>query len=437
MTVAAFAEAHAAFARARETTAPWLAKLRTSGIERFLAHGLPTRQHEEWKYTSLKAVSECRFAVPGLGTAAFPPEADAFLKERVKPLVDAADVTLVFVDGVLSTGLSKLPPLCAGIRVRTLSDAATALGDQMSELLGPEPATWADHPFAALTQAFLDLGTVVEVDKGIVADRTIHIIHVATTQDAALFPRTVVKLAPLAEARVVETFVGAPGTAYLVASRVELALGQGASLVHVKTQIEGDLGLHAGLGYARLARDAKLYTYAHMQGGRLIRNDLAIDLDGAGAEVTLDGLYLTRGKEHVDNHTLVDHKVPGTTSSQTYKGVLCDASRAVFNGRVFVRKDAQQTNAHQLNGNLLLSSDAEVDTKPELQIDANDVKCAHGATVGQLRQGEIFYLQSRGLSRDRAMAMLSAAFADEVVLKLPHEAVVRRLRGLTKEWFAP
>lgn len=438
MIGAALAEVHAAFARNRGQAESWLGSLRNRGLERLQTHGLPNRLHEEWKYTSLRAVAEFQPSklLSEHGTSDASTSTDSALEQIVAPLIHAADITLVLVDGVIATGLSRIPALTAGLRISPLFAAQEQPSATMQTLLTAEPAAWHDHPFAALNQAFLDRGTWIDIAPGLAVESCIHLIHVTRSSGASLCPRTLITLGEQAQAQVIESFVAMPDAAYLIASRVDIALAQGAKLLHIKTQQETAAGIHAGLSYARLSRDANLHAYAHSQGGRLIRNDLAVDLNEPGAEVTIDGLYLADGSEHVDNHTIVDHKVPNTTSSQTYKGVLKGRARAVFNGRVHVRKDAQQTNARQLNRNLLLTDEVEVDTKPELQIDANDVKCSHGATVGQLRSDEVFYLQSRGLTHAEAMAMLSAAFADEVMLKLPHAASRDRLRHLTKDWLS-
>ena len=433
MTHAAFADTHAAFLQTRGGVSPWLAEHRTKGFERFRANGFPTRRHEAWKYTNLKAFAEFRPSVAPVPRRA---EDNAWLKTRVTPHLSSGDITLVFVDGIIDRAFSSSLPSISGVKIRSLADVSAAVDKGLECLVTAEPQAWSDHPFAALSQAFLDLGLVIEIDRDCHVQTTLHIIHVNQIPGAAVFPRTLIQLASGAQATITETFLGAPDTAYCLASRVDINLAPGASLLYTRTQIDGNLGLHAGLGYARLDRDARLYAYSHMQGGRLLRNDFAVDLNGSGADVTLDGLYLARGHEHVDNQTVINHKVAHTQSSQTYKGVLKDSSRAVFNGRVFVQQNAQQTNARQLNRNLLLSNDAEVDTKPELLIDANDVKCSHGATVGQLRRDELFYLQSRGLSYDEAVASLSAAFAEEVALKLPDANVLQRLRAFTKEWLA-
>lgn len=434
----ALAEVHAAFARNSGQANSWLGRLRNHGIQRWQTHGLPSRLHEEWKYTSLRAVAEfepSRNIVEHAATLASP-STDSALEQTVAPLINTSDITLVIVDGVIATGLSRLGSLAAGLKITPLFAPQELPTDTAQTLLTAEPKAWHDHPFAALNQAFLDRGTWIDIAPGVAVDQSIHLIHVTRHAGASLFPRTLITLGEQAQAQVVESFVAMPDAAYLIASRVDIEVAAGAKLLHIKTQQENTAGIHAGLGYARLSRDASLHAYVHSQGGRLIRNDLAVDLNEPGAEVTVDGLYLADASEHVDNHTIIDHKVPNTSSSQTYKGVLKGRARAVFNGRVHVRKDAQQTNARQLNRNLLLTDDVEVDTKPELQIDANDVKCSHGATVGQLRSDEVFYLQSRGLTHAEAMAMLSAAFADEVMLKLPHVSSRERLRKLTKDWLS-
>jgi Fe-S cluster assembly protein SufD len=257
----------------------------------------------------------------------------------------------------------------------------------------------------------------------------------------AYFPRHVIHLAERAEAHVVETYTSVTSTdgdkdqaPYLVTAFTDLILESAARLTHLRVQAEGPTGSHVALARAALERDAYLGTFSLAAGGRLARVDLDITLKASGAEVDLDGLYMVRGAQHADHHTVVEHCVPNATSRQLYKGILADSGRAVFNGKVLVREGAHGTNAFQLNQNLLLSSDAEIDTKPELQIDADDVKCSHGAAIGQLDADQIFYLQSRGLTKEESKKLLCAAFADDVLLKVKTPGRFAALKRLSMDY---
>lgn len=430
-----FGAAHSAFAQRCHDVPEWLKTLRQEALDRFMTHGLPSRRDEEWKYTSLRSLSEQPFAVPT--------DWAVFDGTRLQPHVNGKDMTLVFIDGVLSTAHSQLRDLGKGITVLSLADAMRDRAEAVSRLLtNVEPGT--AQPFETLNRAFLQNGVFIEIAKDVQVERTIHLVYASSDRGErgldgapAAFPRNLISMAENSEAQVVETYFGDEPAAYLVSPSTDIDLAKGARLKHCKVIVDGPKGTHIGTMRARLASDAHFESFVHCQGGLLVRNDLDVAIRGEGAHVAIDGLYLAKDEQHVDNHTSVDHAVPNATSSQLYKGILNGKGRGVFNGKVFVRKDAQRTSALQLNRNLLLSSEAEIDTKPELQIDADDVKCSHGAAIGQLDADQIFYLQSRGIDRDRAVSVLSQAFADEVLLKLTMPDVRARLRQLTLGWFAP
>ncbi len=441
----------AAFAKMRAAEPAWLARLRRDAFARFSTLGIPTRSEEEWKYTSLRGLDEAPWAhahsgaavLAGLGVSTLDAAKSAaasgvaagdaraaalFSAATLESLLQADEHTIVFDDGLLSTAWSKLGALPEGVRVTPLTDAVAT----RVEVLEPRfaAALAGSRAFEALNMAFLDAGLLIEIDRKVKLEKPLHIVHIAATGGVARFPRVVVRLGELAEATVLETHVSAPGARTLVCGVTELDLAAGAHLTHAKIQQDSEHGFHVASTRAQLSRDAKLTTYALTHGGKVTRNDLDVALNGEGAEVVLDGFYLVNGKRHVDNHTTVDHRVPHTVSSQLYKGILEDQSRAVFNGKVFVRQDAQKTAAHQLNKNLLLSSECEIDTKPQLEIDADDVKCAHGAAVGPLDQDQIFYLQSRAIPRDVAVRILALGFADEVLLRFPMPFHRERFRKL-------
>lgn len=429
--------AFAAFNGARKSEPSWLSALRRDAYARFVAMGVPDRRNEEWKYTSLRVLQDMTTLSVSEAApvdAAVSAEIAAAIAKYVGPAAQA----LVLVDGVLSTGFSKLSALPKGTLISTLAEATTASAGAVQNLVGALLPS-EQHPFALLNAAFLKGGAFVDIAKGAQLGR-LDIVHVVTRRAegvaSAHFPRTLITLGESAEAEIVETFIGLGDQPYAVTAVTDIKLAANSKLTHARVQLEGSAAVHISRTAARLDRDARLETFTYTAGGRLTRNDLDIALTGSGAEATLDGLYVVRGSQHVDNHTQVDHQVPSATSNQLYKGIMADQGRAVFNGKVLVRRDAQKTAAFQLNRNLLLSSDAEIDTKPELQIDAGDVKCAHGASVGQLEQDEIFYLMSRGLRRDDAIRMLTAAFADEVLLKSSIEGLSDRLRAVTRERLA-
>lgn len=424
----------------------WAQALRASGWETFSRIGLPQRTHEEWKYTSLRALKELTFQPAPASLGLDEKNAQDILSRHIRP----EDLSLVFVNGTLSTGLSRLADLPAGVTVTTVADALATDDSALREALNQQGATFraqhGPHAFGALSDAFLLDGVVVDFAPGTKVERTVHLIHLVTPDElggpTAYFPRHVIRLGERAEASVVETFCSATASPasvhsapYLVTVLTDLMIGCGARLAHLRVQTENvRAGMHVGLIRASLDRDSYLGTFSLAAGGRLARVDLDVTLQASGAEVDLDGLYLVRGSQHVDHHTVVEHRVPHATSRQLYKGILGDAARAVFNGKVLVRQGAHGTNAFQLNQNLLLSSDAEIDTKPELQIDADDVKCSHGAAIGQLDADQIFYLQSRGLTAREAQKLLCAAFADDVLLKVKTPGRFENLKRLAMDY---
>jgi Fe-S cluster assembly protein SufD len=384
----------AAFAaQARAGEAPWLAALRANAFSRFQALGLPKRTDEEWKYTRLRGFDAAPWQL-GPGESTF---------SSTRPLT--------------------------GMKVSDLSEVLAQRPELLQQTL--EAHAGSARAFEAAGAAFVGTGLVIEVQANTKVDATALIRHRAA--QGAFFPRLVIILAPGAEASVIEAFDAPAGERAFTGSITDIILGPNSRLTYTKVQNDGETAYHVSSSRAVLARDARLVATSVAFGGQVTRNDFDVVLSGEGADATLDGFYLVTGKRHVDNHTSIDHRVPNTRSSQLYKGILAGQSRAVFNGKVFVRQDAQKTNAFQLNQNLLLSSDAEIDTKPQLEIDADDVKCSHGAAVGQLSADEIFYLQSRGIPRAEAERLLSLGFADEVLLKIEDQALREDLRRQVKE----
>lgn len=374
----------------------WIRELRGNAFHRFTAQGLPTRRDEEWKYTSLRPLGDADVALGKPGQ-------------------------LELVRGGAQAGLTVIP----------LKEAFERKEGELKRLF-QALSTLPDKTFGVLGDAFLSEGVFIEVAKNVKVSEPIEIALKAA--EGAVFPRILVSLAEGAELELIETYTSRATQQTFVGQNTDVVLAPNAKLTHVKVQKEGELAVHLSRGRAVLAKDARLKSFNFSAGSRLNRNDFDVALIGGGAEVHLDGLYMVKGEQHVDNHTTIDHRVPDAISSQLYKGVLGGKARAVFNGKVLVRQDAQRTQAYQMNRNLLLSSEAEIDTKPELQIDADDVKCSHGAAVGQLNPDQIFYMESRGIDKERATALLSQAFANEVLLKIDDESLRARLAKTAQEW---
>lgn len=421
----------------RATGADWVKELRLKAFGRFTELGLPTRKQEEWKYTHFRGLGDEPWAnetSANSGQSAGG-KIDAALLTTIQAKIYPEELSLVFIDGVLSTAMSRLSNLPKGLKITPIGEVLGAAASSLKSKLIAAAA--AATVFESLNLAFLETGLLIEAERNAKVEPVIHVLHVTTANAALRAPRHAIFLAEGAEATVIETYLtpeaGGASRPSLTAAVTEIELAANASLRHVQIQIDGPAAFSVSTTRANVGRDARYHSFKFAAAGRVSRADLTVSLSGVNAQATLDGLYLGAGKGHVDHHTVVDHRLPNTTSAQLYKGVLKDHARAVFNGKVFVREGAQQTNAGQLNRNLLLSSDSEVDTKPQLEIDADDVKCSHGASVGPLNQDEIFYLTSRAISEAEAIRMLSVGFADEVIFRLPLPAHRDELRRLARE----
>jgi Fe-S cluster assembly protein SufD len=282
-------------------------------------------------------------------------------------------------------------------------------------------ASDGNAPFVALNTALFADGIVVSVDAGAETTVPLHIVHVAApgATPAAIHPRTLVIAASGSCVTVVESFVALGVGTYLTNAVTEIIAGSDARVTHVKLQLEGPEGWHVATVAGHQARGSRFVSHNVSLGAGLARNDIGSRLDGPGASCHLYGFYLVDGEQHVDNHTWLDHAMPNCPSWEVYKGLLAGRSRAVFNGRIIVRKDAQKTDAKQSNKNLILGDEAIVSTRPQLEIHANDVKCTHGATIGRLDEESLFYLRTRGIGKDEARNVLIRAFADDVIDEIP------------------
>ncbi len=394
---------------------PWQAR-REAGWARFAAQGFPTMKHEEWKYTPLGALEKLSFSC----TLTEPPALTWGQLEQWVVMPDARH-RAVFVDGVFQPGLSVLSQLPNGAQVRVLSSLSEEDSLPLMELLEQAQSR---TPFAALNAAFMAEGAWVTVAEGVQVDEPLLVLHVSTTPHRAQHLVLAYELAEDSSLVVMEQYLGLTDDPYLMNVASSMTLSSGARLSHVKVQEEGRKAFHLASTQANLKRDGHLSSHAFALRGALGRNDTEVVLAEAGAHVVLKGLYEVEGKSLQDFHTVIRHDSPDCSSDQYFKGVLKDSGRAVFNGKIQVARDAQRTQSRQANHNLLLSDQAEVDTKPQLEILADDVKCSHGATIGQLDENQWFYLRARGVGAEEARELLIAAFAMEMV-DMVEPAVVR------------
>jgi Fe-S cluster assembly protein SufD len=400
----------------------WLHALRTEALDRFEALGFPTarRGNEAWKYTSVAPIArgafEDGFEARGLVTAA--------ALRRLIPS-DAGWTRLVFVNGRFAPELST-EGIPNGSQAGSLARAASAQRQIVEPHLARYAAPGSDG-FAALNTAFLRDGAFIHAGSGDGLDRPIHLVYVAagTGAPAVSYPRTLIVAGPHSKVTIVESYVSAGGAPHFTNAVTEIAIDDGASVEHYRLLAEGPQSFHVGTTQVRQGKDSSYRSLAAARGAALARHTLSVLLDAPGARCELNGLYATAGTEHADNSTMIDHARPRTTSRQYYKGILDGESRAVFMGKVVVRPGAQKADADQKNRNLLLSRGAEIDSKPTLEIFADDVRCTHGATAGQLDPTTLFYLMSRGLDDAAARRLLIRAFAGEIVQR----ANLKPLRG--------
>ncbi len=402
----------------------WLSEARREAHARFASLGFPTMHDEEWKYTSVSAIARTSFEPP--------PHAESVQPSQLLEL--GCQTRLVFVNGRFSKTLSNgASPqgVSAGSLARMLTSGDTSLEAHLVRY-----AKFDRQAFVALNTAMFEDGAAVIIGRDVSLDSPIQVIYLSTRGEApwACRPRTLILAGKGSRASVIEVYLGPDDAAYFTNAVTEISLAEGAILDHYKLQSEGKQAFHIATVQAVQDRNSLMNSHNVSLGAGLARNDINSVLDGSGAECSLDGLFTVAGRQHVDNHTMLDHASPNCTSRELYKGILAGRSAGVFNGKIVVRKDAQKTNAFQANRNLLLSGEAVIDTKPQLEIFADDVRCTHGATVGQLDRDAVFYMQTRGIPAAEARRLLTRAFAGEILDRIDwrplREHLEREVEGI-------
>ena len=421
-------ESFEAFARNGGGTGPaWLVPARRAAFDRFTAAGFPTPKDEEWRFTPIGPIA---------GTAWHPaPVDDTVTATQLEPFQfgHAEWTTLVFVNGRYAADLSCRSRAVNGATVETLAEAM-ARDPELARRAIERPAVPGQPSFVALNAAFVVDGTVIRVPAGVDLGDPIHLLHVSTPAAAGgvVSPRILLVVERGARAQVVETYAGIGDAATFTNAVTHVEVAAGAWVEHTRIQRESAAAFHIGFTRVDQERDSHYRSFTLAMGGAIARHDLHARLGAENVETLLYGLYLAGGSQLVDNHTVIFHDEPNCRSWEVYKGILDGKSRAVFNGKVLVKPEAQKTDAKQTNRNLLLSDGAKVDTKPQLEIFADDVKCTHGATVGQLDETAHFYLQSRGIPRALAKQLLTYAFAAEVVTEIASQPVREALDRLVR-----
>ena len=397
---------------------PWLQTRRREAINTFARLGFPTVRDEEWKYTditpaaNLVATPVFRFELNGAASQ---------LKTTL-PFQSLQGHRLTFVNGHFAPALSHIGELPEGVEVRPLSEAIASNNERVQQAFGR--SVDGEETFVSLNTAFAQDGAFVFVPANVELNETVHLVFISTGEAATVsHPRNLVLLGQNAGLKLIESYVSPSDGAYLTNAVTEIETGAGANLEHIKVQLESPRAFHVANTQVGAARSSQLRSSTLNLGGRIVRNNAVAVMQGEGAEVTLDGLVLADNEQHIDNHTTMDHAQPHCASHELYAHVLNDKSVGVFNGKIFVRLDAQKTDAKQSNRTVLLSGDATINAKPQLEILADDVRCTHGATIGQLDETAQFYLQSRGVPAREARAILIHAFAGSVLSSISMDEV--------------
>jgi Fe-S cluster assembly protein SufD len=412
-TTTPFLEAFEGLRRDASTGAgSWIEAGRSAAFDRFAARGLPTTRDEEWRYTSLQPLLKRRFELRPV------PVPDALTPEMFQQLTfEPWDCThLVFLNGRLAPELSRVGRLPAGVRLCSLAEALGPDRARVEPHLG-RLAGRRERALTDLNAALMSDGLFLHVPRGTVVPEPIHALFVSMSNGTAAMshPRNLVLVDEGAQATVVESYAGIGSGATFTNAVTEIVAADNSVVDHVRLERELPDAIHTSHVEASIGRSASLATQSISLGGGLVRHDVNAVLEGEGADCTLNGLYVLDGSQHVDNHTLIDHARPHGTSRELYKGVLDGRSRGIFDGTIIVRPNAQKSDARQVNRNLLLSDEALADSKPTLQIHADDVKCSHAATIGQLQEDALFYLRSRGLNEETAQSLLIRAFVSDLV----------------------
>ena len=422
-----YLEAFRALRQSKPTVA-WVELVRESAMDRFESLGFPTIQDEEWKYTNLGQLDKLSF-LPSDSSANI---AASDVAKFLYP--ETAESHIVLVNGLFKADLSNTTKLDSVVVLDLFEAIADARYNKIVRHYLARNAHYHDKGLTALNTAFLQSGAFVLIPKNVTLEAPLQITLVADSDEksSANFPRVLVVAEENSSAKIVEQYVAFGKQSYFTNTVVEVVVKDGARLDHGRLQFENTGAFHVGTSSVELGRGSTYNSTAINLGAKLARHDICVVMNEEGAECSVDGLYVVGEDQHSDTHSVIDHQQPYCNSHQLYKGILDGSSRAVFNGKIYVREGAQKTDAMQTNKNLLLSPHARVDTKPQLEIYADDVKCAHGAAVGQLDQDQLFYLTTRGINPELAKSLLTYGFAEEVIEKIGIESIHAQIDNVVK-----
>jgi len=405
----------------------WLMNIRKSGLARFSENGFPTLRDEDWKYTNIKAIAELPFKPVTELPASLPTAADLEKFHFLK----ASQTLLVFVDGQFAPTLSKLPPAQKGVLITTIKEALTKMPELIEQKLS-KLSTVDANGFTGLNTAYFEDGVFIHVAASQTVEQPVHALFISSGKEAGATAstRNFIVAENSSHVTYLENYVSLGEAATLSNAVSEFFVGDNAHVEHLKFQEQDTNSFHIAGLYSEIGRAARVWSHSIALGAALSRNNIRTRLNGPGLQAVLNGLYLTHGKQLADHHMFVEHAAPNCDSHEYFNGILDDESRGVFHGRIFVHRVAQKTDAKQTNKNLLLSDNARANTKPQLEIYADDVKCTHGATVGQMDDKAIFYLRARGLPLEVARRMLMHAFAGEIIERVQHQTIREELDAI-------
>jgi Fe-S cluster assembly protein SufD len=417
--------------RAPGSDLPWLQEIRQDAITAFAELGFPTLRDEDWRFTNLAPLVRTSFRLVEDGRCHISPR-------EIEPFIflGLEYSQLVFVDGRYSPDISSLNLLPNGVKVSSLVEALTHDRDLIEEYLS-RYADYKKDVFVALNTAFMEDGAFVYIPRGVILEEPIHLLYVTATAEtpAIINPRNLIVMEESTQATIVEHYTSLSDNVYFSNVVTEVVVGKNSVLNHCIIERESKKAFNISTLRVQQDRSSSVTANSLLFGGSLVRNNVHSVLAGEGSECYINGLFMATGRQHMDNYMKIEHASPHCDSRQLYKGILDGRSHGVFHGRIIVHKGAQKTDAKQTNRNLLLSDDAQIDTKPQLEIYADDVKCTHGATIGQLDENAIFYLRSRGIPLDSARALLLFAFTREILERIKVEPIRNYLEKLVTQWF--
>jgi len=402
-----------------------LTTLRRGAFDRFRQLGYPTTRNEQWKYTSVKPITETAFRL------ADAPGTPPHQRQLAEYVFSDDEHRLVFVGGRFEPTLSAGAALPRGVHLDSLADAPVGNAATIQSHLARH-ADYDDAAFVALNTAFLHDGAFIRIERGVVVEKPIHLMFITRPGHApgVVHPRVLIIVEDDASATVIETYAGPDGSKYFTNAVAEVVVGERSSIDHYRIGREGDGAFHVGRINLHQLRSSNVTLHVATLGGALVRNEINAMIDAEGCNCDLYGVYAASGTQHVDNHLRVDHLKPHCNSRELFKGILDGHATGVFRGRIFVAQGAHKTDAKQTSRSLLLSDTARARSAPQLEIFADDVKCTHGATIGQLDEDAMFYMQARGISRDQARDMLIFAFANEALAEIRHQPIRTKLEAL-------